>query len=45
MDTSVALIDAVMAKRVLYLKNEDAHPNARMAHEVIAGEIAKLLKR
>jgi lysophospholipase L1-like esterase len=43
-DTSVALIDAVMAKRVLYLKNEDAHPNAD-GYEVIAGEIARALKR
>jgi lysophospholipase L1-like esterase len=43
-DTSAALIDAVMAKRVLYLKNEDAHPNAD-GYEVIAGEIARALKR
>jgi lysophospholipase L1-like esterase len=41
-DTAPALISAVMAKRVLYLKNEDAHPNAA-GYEVIAAEIAKAL--
>lgn len=42
-DTSGALVAAVMGKRVLYLRNEDAHPNTD-GYEVIAGEIAKVLK-